>query len=184
MTVLCNANNVLRISQSLDHNLCVQVEAKKALPSEDHNEVNRVNGSIQGSPGLGGDTKKIFVGGLASTVTKSDFKKYFDQFGGITDVVVIYDHNTRRPIFFGFNTFDSEKAVDCVLHKTFHELNGRMVEVKRAGPKEYRNRAYKPHLICFNYFSYKMCSISSFDRLLFSDKIASILPYKYSQGKP
>ncbi|GKA37864.1 cation/H+ exchanger, CPA1 family protein, partial [Tanacetum coccineum] len=66
------------------------------------------------SSGPGGRTKKIFVGGLASTVTESDFKKYFDQFGGITDVVVMYDHNTKRPRGFGFITFDSEETMEQI----------------------------------------------------------------------
>ncbi|KAK6154598.1 hypothetical protein DH2020_008846 [Rehmannia glutinosa] len=111
------------------------VEAKKAVPRDDHQNFNRNSGSIHGSPGPA-RTKKIFVGGLASTVTESDFKGYFDQFGTITDVVVMYDHNTQRPRGFGFITYDSEEAVDKVLVKTFHELNGKMVEVKRAVPKE------------------------------------------------
>ncbi|KAI3466510.1 hypothetical protein Pfo_023173 [Paulownia fortunei] len=111
------------------------VEAKKAIPRDDNQNLNRNNGSIQGSP-CPARTKKIFVGGLASTVTESDFKKYFDQFGTITDVVVMYDHVTQRPRGFGFITYDSEKAVDKVLVKTFHELKGKMVEVKRAIPKE------------------------------------------------
>ncbi|KAH7576644.1 hypothetical protein JRO89_XS01G0123400 [Xanthoceras sorbifolium] len=111
------------------------VEAKKAVPRDDQNMLSRNSSSIHGSPGPG-RTRKIFVGGLASTVTESDFKKYFDQFGTITDVVVMYDHNTQRPRGFGFITYDSEEAVDKVLLKTFHELNGKMVEVKRAVPKE------------------------------------------------
>ncbi|XAR65738.1 hypothetical protein NMG60_11009941 [Bertholletia excelsa] len=111
------------------------VEAKKAVPREDQHMLNRNSSSFHGSPGPA-RTKKIFVGGLASTVTESDFKKYFDQFGTITDVVVMYDHNTQRPRGFGFITYDSEEAVEKVLIKTFHELNGKMVEVKRAVPKE------------------------------------------------
>ncbi|XP_065853135.1 heterogeneous nuclear ribonucleoprotein 1-like [Euphorbia lathyris] len=112
------------------------VEAKKAVPREDQNLLNRNSGSnIHGSLGPA-RTKKIFVGGLASTVTESDFKKYFDQFGTITDVIVMYDHNTQRPRGFGFITYDSEEAVERVLQKTFHELNGKMVEVKWAVPKE------------------------------------------------
>ncbi|XP_016460681.1 uncharacterized protein LOC107784125 isoform X2 [Nicotiana tabacum] len=110
------------------------VEAKKAVPRDDQH-VNRTNGSIQGSPGPV-RTKKIFVGGLASSVTETDFKKYFDQFGTITDVVVMYDQNTQRPRGFGFITYESEEAVDKVLYKKFHELNGKMVEVKHAVPKE------------------------------------------------
>ncbi|CAD5185759.1 unnamed protein product [Musa acuminata subsp. malaccensis] len=111
------------------------VEAKKAVPRDDQQILNRNNSSIHGSPGPG-RTKKIFVGGLPSTITESDFKNYFDQFGTITDVVVMYDHNTQRPRGFGFITYDSEDAVDKVLFKSFHELNGKMVEVKRAVPKE------------------------------------------------
>lgn len=111
------------------------VEAKKAVPRDDRYILNRNSNGIQGSPGPG-RMKKIFVGGLASTVTDADFRKYFEQFGTINDVVVMYDHNTQRPRGFGFITFDSEDAVDKVLHKTFHELNGKMVEVKIAVPKE------------------------------------------------
>ncbi|KAE8674771.1 hypothetical protein F3Y22_tig00111715pilonHSYRG00008 [Hibiscus syriacus] len=48
----------------------------------------------------------------------------------------MYDHNNQRPRGFGFITYDSEEAVDKVLQRTFHELNGKMVEVKRAVPKE------------------------------------------------
>lgn len=126
------------------------VEAKKAVPRDDQHLLNRNNSSIHGSPGPA-RTKKIFVGGLASTVTESDFKKYFDQFGTITDVVVMYDHNTQRPRGFGFITYDSEDAVDKVLHKTFHELNGKMVEVKRAVPKELSPGPNRSPLGGYNY---------------------------------
>lgn len=114
------------------------VEAKKAVPREEQQGVNRNNNGNGGglSPSLVARTKKIFVGGLASTVTENDFRKYFEQFGAITDVVVMYDHGTQRPRGFGFITFDTEDAVDRVLQKTFHELNEKMVEVKRAIPKD------------------------------------------------
>lgn len=111
------------------------VEAKKAVPRDDQQALSKSGGSAHGSPGPS-RTKKIFVGGLASTVTEADFRTYFESFGTITDVVVMYDHNTQRPRGFGFITYDSEDAVDKALFKTFHELNGKMVEVKRAVPKE------------------------------------------------
>ncbi|XP_021724517.1 heterogeneous nuclear ribonucleoprotein 1-like [Chenopodium quinoa] len=126
------ADRVVQEKHNIDGRM---VEAKKAVPRDDQNILSRTSGSAHGSPGLS-RTRKIFVGGLASTVTESDFKIYFEQFGTITDVVVMYDHNTQRPRGFGFITYDSEEAVDRVLIKTFHELNGKMVEVKRAVPKE------------------------------------------------
>ncbi|KAJ6680540.1 RNA-BINDING PROTEIN MUSASHI-like protein RBP6 [Salix purpurea] len=142
------AERVIKEKHSIDGRM---VEAKKAVPRDDQNILNRNSGgSIHGSPGPG-RTKKIFVGGLASTVTESDFKNYFDQFGTIMDVVVMYDHNTQRPRGFGFITFDSEEAVDKVLMKTFHELNGKMVEVKRAVPKELSPGPSRSPLGGYNY---------------------------------
>ncbi|KAF8098222.1 hypothetical protein N665_0271s0038 [Sinapis alba] len=111
------------------------VEAKKAVPRDDHVTFNKSNSSLQGSPGPS-HFKKIFVGGLASSVTEAEFNKYFSQFGTIIDLVVMYDHKTQRPRGFGFVTYDSEEAVDKVLQRKFHELDGKMVEVKVAVPKE------------------------------------------------
>ncbi|XP_054798046.1 heterogeneous nuclear ribonucleoprotein 1 isoform X2 [Prosopis cineraria] len=141
------ADRVIKEKHNIDGRM---VEAKKAVPRDDQNMLNRNSGSIHGSPGPG-RTRKIFVGGLASTVTESDFKKYFDQFGTITDVVVMYDHNTQRPRGFGFITYDSEEAVEKVLLKTFHELNGKMVEVKRAVPKELSPGPNRSPLSGYNY---------------------------------
>ncbi|GAB2285211.1 hypothetical protein Dimus_019662 [Dionaea muscipula] len=141
------AERVIKEKHNIDGRM---VEAKKAVPRDDQNILSRNSGSIQSSPGPG-RTRKIFVGGLASTVTDSDFKKYFEQFGTITDVVVMYDHNTQRPRGFGFITYDSEDAVDRVLVKTFHELNNKMVEVKRAVPKEQSPGPSRTPLGGYNY---------------------------------
>ncbi|KAJ0251252.1 RNA recognition motif domain-containing protein [Hirschfeldia incana] len=111
------------------------VEAKKAVPRDNHISLNKSNSSLQGSPGPS-HSRKIFVGGLASSVTEPEFNKYFAQFGTIIDLVVMYDHKTQRPRGFGFVTYDSEEAVDKVLQRKFHELGGKMVEVKVAVPKE------------------------------------------------
>jgi RNA-binding protein Musashi len=126
------ADRVIKEKHLIDGRL---VEAKKAVPRDDQSPIASRNINIQGSP-VPTRTRKIFVGGLASTVTENDFKNHFEQFGTITDVVVMYDQNTRRPRGFGFITYDSEEAVEKVLVNTFHELNGKMVEVKRAVPKE------------------------------------------------
>lgn len=105
---------------------------------------------------------RIFVGGLASTVTESDFKTYFGQFGTITNAEVKYDHITQRTRGFGFITFDSEKAVERVLLRTsFHELNGKMVEVKRAFPKDLYRKTIRGQLGGINYGLRKMRDLFS-----------------------
>ncbi|KAI3997416.1 hypothetical protein MKX01_017786 [Papaver californicum] len=81
-------------------------------------------------------TKKIFVGGLSPSLTEEEFKAYFEKFGRTTDVVIMYNFSTHRPRGFGFITFDSEEAVENVMQKRFHELNDKVVEVKRCLPKD------------------------------------------------
>ncbi|KAF8388265.1 hypothetical protein HHK36_026931 [Tetracentron sinense] len=115
------------------------VEAKRALSREEQNTSSRsVNPNAGRNFGGGGNikTKKIFVGGLPPTLTEEGFRQYFESYGHVTDVVVMYDQSTQRPRGFGFISFDSEDAVDIVLQKSFHELNGKLVEVKRALPKD------------------------------------------------
>ncbi|CAA0833192.1 RNA-binding protein 1 [Striga hermonthica] len=46
---------------------------------------------------------------------------------------------THRPRGFGFITYDSEDSVEEVMQKNFHELAGKLVEVKRAVPKDGSN---------------------------------------------
>ncbi|CAH9091846.1 unnamed protein product [Cuscuta epithymum] len=118
------------------------VEAKRAISKEE--QVSRTGnsngGRSYGGGGGGGSsnkTKKIFVGGLPPALTEDGFRGYFEAYGNVTDVVIMYDQQTNRPRGFGFISFDSEDAVDQVLHKTFHDLNGKQVEVKRALPKDF-----------------------------------------------
>uniref|UniRef100_A0A5B7B2D3 RRM domain-containing protein n=1 Tax=Davidia involucrata TaxID=16924 RepID=A0A5B7B2D3_DAVIN len=115
------------------------VEAKRALSREEQQTSSRA-GNTNSARNFGGGgnfrTKKIFVGGLPPTVTEEGFRQYFEAYGHVTDVVVMYDQTTNRPRGFGFISFESEDAVDRVLHKTFHDLNGKQVEVKRALPKD------------------------------------------------
>lgn len=142
------ADLVIKEKHNIDGRM---VEAKKAVPRDDQtNTMSRHSGSIQSSP-VPIRSRKIFVGGLASSVTENDFKLYFEQFGTVTDGVVMYDHNTRRPRGFGFITYNSEDAVDKVLLKTFHELNGKMVEVKRAVPKDLSPSPSRNPLGGYNY---------------------------------
>ena len=115
--------------------LFIQVEVKKAIPRDNHSIMSKRNATNIGSSGPN-HTRKIFVGGLPSNATEVDFRRCFEKFGIITDVVVIYDRSTQRSRGFGFITYNSEDAVDKALHKSIHEVNGKMVEVKRAVPKE------------------------------------------------
>ncbi|XP_057794286.1 heterogeneous nuclear ribonucleoprotein 1-like [Salvia miltiorrhiza] len=119
------------------------VEVKRAIPrSEQQSQQQNNRGSSRNNSRTNSRsndqfrTKKIFVGGLSANLTEEEFRSYFEKFGRITDVVVMHDNLTHRPRGFGFITFDSEDSVEEVMQKNFHELTGKLVEVKRAVPKD------------------------------------------------
>ncbi|XP_074304521.1 heterogeneous nuclear ribonucleoprotein 1-like [Silene latifolia] len=114
------------------------VEAKRALSREEQSSYRQDSSNGGRASGGGGNfkTKKIFVGGLPPTLTEEGFRQYFENFGQVTDAVIMFDQSTQRPRGFGFISFDTEDAVDRVLQKNFHDLNGKDVEVKRALPKD------------------------------------------------
>ncbi|KAK9665776.1 hypothetical protein RND81_14G135400 [Saponaria officinalis] len=129
-------DRVLQDKHNLDGRL---VEAKRAMSREEQQNTTRTGSTNGGRNGGGGGnirTKKIFVGGLPASLTDEGFRQYFEGFGHVTDVVIMFDQNTQRPRGFGFISFDNEDAVDRVLQNTFHDLDGKQVEVKRALPKD------------------------------------------------
>merc|ERR1719310_1011597 len=68
-------------------------------------------------------TKKIFVGGLSAATT-------------LEEAMLMHDKQTNRHRGFGFVTFTNEDMVERVCEVHFHEINNKMVECKKAQPKE------------------------------------------------
>lgn len=84
-------------------------------------------------------TRKIFVGGLASTATEEDVEEYFTGLctkfgqGKVLDVDLKRDkENPNRLRGFAFVTFDSEEVVDSVCSISFHQIKLKQCEVKKA----------------------------------------------------
>ncbi|XWS44127.1 hypothetical protein CRYUN_Cryun15aG0017900 [Craigia yunnanensis] len=82
-------------------------------------------------------TRKIFVGGIPSTVSEDEFKEFFTQYGEVKEHQIMRDHATNRSRGFGFITFEMEQAVDDLLAKGNKiDFAGAQVEIKRAEPRK------------------------------------------------
>ena len=81
------------------------------------------------------DYRKIFVGGIPATTTKSKLMLYFAEYGTIDDCIIMVDRD-HKPRGFGFVTFHDIRAIDEVLAEGEHYIDGKLVECKKAVPKE------------------------------------------------
>lgn len=49
--------------------------------------------------------KRLYVGNLAPTVNETRLRSFFDSYGRVDNVEVVYDHETSRSKGFGYVTF-------------------------------------------------------------------------------
>ncbi|VDO87240.1 unnamed protein product [Haemonchus placei] len=70
-------------------------------------------------------------------------REFYQQFGELTDFVVMRDPNTKRSRGFGFVTFASKANVDAAMAARPHVIDGRTVDPKRAVLRadKYRNES-------------------------------------------
>ncbi|XP_057682568.1 heterogeneous nuclear ribonucleoprotein A1-like [Corythoichthys intestinalis] len=84
--------------------------------------------------------RKLFIGGLSFETTDDSLRAHFEQWGSLTDCVVMRDTNNRRSRGFGFVTYSSVQEVDAAMAARPHKVDGRVVEPKRAVSREDSNR--------------------------------------------
>uniref|UniRef100_A0A3B3UCD2 Heterogeneous nuclear ribonucleoprotein A1b n=1 Tax=Poecilia latipinna TaxID=48699 RepID=A0A3B3UCD2_9TELE len=84
--------------------------------------------------------RKLFIGGLSFETTDESLRAHFEQWGSLTDCVVMRDPNSKRSRGFGFVTYSSVQEVDAAMAARPHKVDGRVVEPKRAVSREDSNR--------------------------------------------
>jgi len=105
----------------LDEN---HIEIKRALP--------KVPGGNAGTSRTNGLYRKVFVGGLPSSVVEDDLRTYFEAYGRVNEIELLRDRETNRLRGFAFITFDDEDSADKCIQRRTHEICKKVCEVKRA----------------------------------------------------
>jgi RNA recognition motif-containing protein len=79
---------------------------------------------------------KLYVGNLAYSVTESDLKEAFTEFGDVSEVTLITDRSTGQSKGFGFVEMPNNAEADAAI-KALNEtsLKGRNIKVNQARPK-------------------------------------------------
>ncbi|XP_073402367.1 heterogeneous nuclear ribonucleoproteins A1 homolog [Dendrobates tinctorius] len=80
--------------------------------------------------------RKLFIGGLSFETTDDSLRHHFEQWGTLTDCVVMRDPMSKRSRGFGFVTYMSAEEVDAAMDARPHRVDGRVVEPKRAVSRE------------------------------------------------
>uniref|UniRef100_A0A8C7RDE5 RRM domain-containing protein n=1 Tax=Oncorhynchus mykiss TaxID=8022 RepID=A0A8C7RDE5_ONCMY len=84
--------------------------------------------------------RKLFIGGLSFETTDESLRAHFEQWGSLTDCVVMRDPANKRSRGFGFVTYAGVNEVDAAMEARPHKVDGRLVEPKRAVSREDSSR--------------------------------------------
>uniref|UniRef100_A0A2R9BZS1 Heteroous nuclear ribonucleoprotein A1 like 2 n=1 Tax=Pan paniscus TaxID=9597 RepID=A0A2R9BZS1_PANPA len=80
--------------------------------------------------------RKLFIGGLSFETIDESLRSHFEQWGTLTDCLVMRDPNTKCSRGFGFVTYATVEEVDAAMNTRPHKVDGRVVEPKRAVSRE------------------------------------------------
>lgn len=82
---------------------------------------------------------KLYVGGLAYSVTEQELEAFFAQQGKVVSVAVIKDRDSGQSKGFGFVEMEDVKdAQNAIKELNGKELSGRAIMVNEARPQEER----------------------------------------------
>jgi RNA recognition motif-containing protein len=79
---------------------------------------------------------KIYVGNLSFSMSESELKAVFSEFGEVSDATLVTDRDTGRPRGFGFVEMrNDQEARSAIAALDGKEVGGRTIKVNEAKPK-------------------------------------------------
>jgi len=97
------------------------IDPKRAIPRQEHQRAT-----------------KLFIGGLAGSVTSESMREFFSQFGRVVDSTVMLDRETGRSKGFGFVSFEDTDVTPFLGFGNL-EIDGKLIDVKLAQPRSQRD---------------------------------------------
>jgi len=89
---------------------------------------------------------KLYVGGLAYSVTDAELETLFGEQGKVESAVVIKDRDSGQSKGFGFvEMADDKEAQNAIKELNGKEVSGRSIVVNQARPQEDRNSGGGSH---------------------------------------
>lgn len=83
--------------------------------------------------------KKLYIGGLAYSVTEEELEALFAEQGKVTSVAIIKDRDSGQSKGFGFVEMeDDASAQNAIKELNGKEVSGRSIVVNEARPQENR----------------------------------------------
>lgn len=98
------------------------IDPKRAIPRQEHQRAT-----------------KLFIGGLAGSVTSESMREFFSQFGKVVDSTVMLDRETGRSKGFGFVSFEDTDVTPFLGFGNL-EIDGKLIDVKLAQPRSQRDQ--------------------------------------------
>ncbi len=84
----------------------------------------------------------LYVGNLSWGVDDDSLRTFFETYGEVTDARVITDRETGRSRGFGFVEMAEEGAKKAIADSDTKELDGRVLKINEAKPREPRPSRY------------------------------------------
>ncbi|KAG8003122.1 DAZ-associated protein 1, partial [Nibea albiflora] len=107
-------NCVRTVLETKPHNLDGRnIDPKPCTPRGMQPEKSRTKEGWKGSKADSNKSKKIFVGGIPHNCGEPELRDYFNRFGVVTEVVMIYDAEKQRPRGYCAFTGTTEVQAKC-----------------------------------------------------------------------
>ena len=81
------------------------------------------------------DEEQVYIGNLSYRVREKHLREHFSQYGEITQLRIIKNHNTGRSKGFGFVTYQSASEANRSLVAHGQDFEGRALVVRLAKPR-------------------------------------------------